>query len=546
MGAIETLRDALFGNPPSPTTEPSREGTLAAFTDLAKTFSTSLAAVTVAKTTKALLDADLAHAADTTAIVYADATDANNDLYIKVGASGAGSWTNTGFLHQTAENLIEPYLSQLRDGIFFSTFADTYIRAIVKWIRIEGGPPGRIYTLNVLSDNAGGTRRLSFFLYDTVRGANVAIWGRQKAYDWTSEVPEVVMLSGAANGSIRGDVDYVGLTCSIGLDTTAISFTHNLTAYTDPADGILPANIWTAEEVRRRIMTGEGLYNHVITVGTDGDFTTTRAAIDSLMLDADPAAVHRGWFPYSDFVTPSNQYTIRYLPGHVEDVPARKAGGIGVGVILWPGLTLELAEDTVLTTDGVADDQVNSPLFEVNYGGRILMPATAKLENTSEEGDVIHIDSGNALTVPSEANASDPTAGTQYFCPTLLCKGGLMEGGERVIAHGIAQGELLVFDGVTFKETAVAGNLAPFVAHDSASSVNPARMEFRDCIFIHPGGGPSIDLIKQNARTTRDELVVNNCDATQVQTTNTTGDGLPGFIRCGRIDVPIVSPDLNP
>lgn len=34
MGAIETLRDALFGNPPSPTTEPSREGTLAAFTEL--------------------------------------------------------------------------------------------------------------------------------------------------------------------------------------------------------------------------------------------------------------------------------------------------------------------------------------------------------------------------------------------------------------------------------------------------------------------------------------------------------------------------------
>lgn len=34
MGAVETLRDALFGNPPSPTTEPSREGTLAAFTEL--------------------------------------------------------------------------------------------------------------------------------------------------------------------------------------------------------------------------------------------------------------------------------------------------------------------------------------------------------------------------------------------------------------------------------------------------------------------------------------------------------------------------------
>lgn len=42
--------------------------------------------------TKALLDADLAHDAETPAVVYADATSANNGIYIKSGASGAGSW----------------------------------------------------------------------------------------------------------------------------------------------------------------------------------------------------------------------------------------------------------------------------------------------------------------------------------------------------------------------------------------------------------------------------------------------------------------------
>lgn len=42
--------------------------------------------------TKALLDADLAHAAGTPAVVYADTTAANNGIYIKSGASGAGSW----------------------------------------------------------------------------------------------------------------------------------------------------------------------------------------------------------------------------------------------------------------------------------------------------------------------------------------------------------------------------------------------------------------------------------------------------------------------
>lgn len=44
------------------------------------------------KETKALLDADLAHDANTVALVFGDATAANNTFYYKVGASGSGSW----------------------------------------------------------------------------------------------------------------------------------------------------------------------------------------------------------------------------------------------------------------------------------------------------------------------------------------------------------------------------------------------------------------------------------------------------------------------
>lgn len=52
-----------------------------------------LVGTVVIKTTKALLNADLAHAAGTIAIVWGDATEANNGLYLKSGASGSGSWT---------------------------------------------------------------------------------------------------------------------------------------------------------------------------------------------------------------------------------------------------------------------------------------------------------------------------------------------------------------------------------------------------------------------------------------------------------------------
>lgn len=58
-----------------------------------------LGSVSTSKTTRALLLADLAWPAESTALVYADATDAYNDLWLKSGASGAGTWTNTNALH---------------------------------------------------------------------------------------------------------------------------------------------------------------------------------------------------------------------------------------------------------------------------------------------------------------------------------------------------------------------------------------------------------------------------------------------------------------
>lgn len=49
-------------------------------------------------TTKALLDADLAHPANTSAWVIGDSTAANNGIYRKSGGSGSGSWTRVADL----------------------------------------------------------------------------------------------------------------------------------------------------------------------------------------------------------------------------------------------------------------------------------------------------------------------------------------------------------------------------------------------------------------------------------------------------------------
>lgn len=108
------------------------------------------ALVSVTKTTKALLDADLAHAADTVALVYADATDANNDLYVKTGASGAGSWTNTGAFHAVteafstkaaawAEGPGEPGGAGTKSAKEWSEVAASQIQTVLNGVSIRGG-----------------------------------------------------------------------------------------------------------------------------------------------------------------------------------------------------------------------------------------------------------------------------------------------------------------------------------------------------------------------------------------------------------------------
>lgn len=73
--------------------------------------------VDVIKDTAANLDADLAHDAGSVALVYADTLAANNDLYVKSGASGTGSWGNTGALQNTINTLAAPLLDDLASAV---------------------------------------------------------------------------------------------------------------------------------------------------------------------------------------------------------------------------------------------------------------------------------------------------------------------------------------------------------------------------------------------------------------------------------------------
>ncbi|CAN5565480.1 hypothetical protein BH09PSE4_BH09PSE4_21830 [soil metagenome] len=83
----------------------SRAGSLAAF-----------GAVSVVKDTRAHLNADLAHPDGALSLTWNDATDANNDFSVKVGASGTGTWSLTSILHDSmaayASNVFQPLVDE--------------------------------------------------------------------------------------------------------------------------------------------------------------------------------------------------------------------------------------------------------------------------------------------------------------------------------------------------------------------------------------------------------------------------------------------------
>lgn len=109
--AVSTFRDfETDGVPASGGHKPAKAEIRGLFSLVESSIGTAtLGSVSVAKATRAALDADLAHVADTVALVYADAAEANNDLYIKTGGSGAGAWTLTNALHDAIEALAGPY-----------------------------------------------------------------------------------------------------------------------------------------------------------------------------------------------------------------------------------------------------------------------------------------------------------------------------------------------------------------------------------------------------------------------------------------------------
>jgi hypothetical protein len=102
MGLFTKLAKAIFagydaeGNPRS-VSNPEAQ---AWGTEVAVALNAAVASGALVYATKADIDADLAHPANTGGWVVADKTTANNGIYVKSGASGSGAWTRKADLPQ--------------------------------------------------------------------------------------------------------------------------------------------------------------------------------------------------------------------------------------------------------------------------------------------------------------------------------------------------------------------------------------------------------------------------------------------------------------
>lgn len=220
MSWIDDLRTALYGDPPDPNHEPSREGLLAALTESRSEYlegigNSAIAGMTdVAYATKAEIDADLDHAENSVGLVYADATDANNDLYVKVGASGAGSWTLTTILHDLIGGLLADTLTDLADAVAEVGLVESRVADLELNLMDE---VGELYEFGNVDDVEGSTVSNAVGSANVVpdQPASVAMTGRRIEINafaaGTANV--IVFTKSGANFSVH---DQVSLSCGIG------------------------------------------------------------------------------------------------------------------------------------------------------------------------------------------------------------------------------------------------------------------------------------------------------------------------------------------
>ena len=206
-------------------------------------------ACTLFKTTKALLDADLAWPAGTKACVYADAAPGNRAVYTKSGAAGAGAWAKTIALLTDAQRPI--YVVE-QHGARAAGSTITY-QALFK--STDGGVSFAFVRELEIATYASGNEGIYFVL--VAPNGDVMLVGKTGGFlstdegatftqKFTREVSAAHFVGGSATTVSGARIGDASATTNGGVWATANVRT---TAFAKPASAGLPAsfNIWDME-----------------------------------------------------------------------------------------------------------------------------------------------------------------------------------------------------------------------------------------------------------------------------------------------------------
>lgn len=334
MSAIDTLRTALFGNPPDPAHEPSREGVLAAFTELNNSVS-ALGVGLIPYETVALMEADVTQPEGTLGYVYfnnGDADDPANTVY----QWRNDDWEVADWFFNIVAILTEQVIDeQLRSVIDFSNPVDG--------VTVTGGP---VATPNTRYDS---TVDSNGYLQITSTFASTYMFG------WRSNIGRV------AGRTYRAIVSFSATNYSAG--STAFGIAFDMARQTGVDAALSADNIWFVPRngfvLVEQFSSGGAVTNpteYTVTPNTTTTFVQTDVMQADLTENADGSATLR---IYKNN-TLASTHAINKLPAGVFSAGVRLTNG-GIASI-----RLMQAPDSLVTEENIA---------EVNIGaGNAIIP----------------------------------------------------------------------------------------------------------------------------------------------------------------------------
>lgn len=275
-----------------------------------------------AHATRAEVEGDLAHPAGAVAVATSDPVDANNDLYIKSGASGSGGWTLTTVMHDLVAALFAPYVAQMvaaaaKAGAPYdetATNLDAYLAAITDEIFIYNY---KSHDLRVsLAKTAESEIRV--IVFDEQLGDEIGYFELPNP-DYAN-LPERLLLIGADPLSALpvGDPNGANFTGAQGwlkLRPEGIVVSNAVYQFSDPATcRINRRHVKSRFSYRHRHRADD--FDEVIEVGPGRNFATIRAALESLY-DGGPLAdqTNPAQMPVCRRANPTHRIGIVYDPG---------------------------------------------------------------------------------------------------------------------------------------------------------------------------------------------------------------------------------------